>query len=307
MKKRRHATNKDTRENVRGFMIFDDSSKLKFAVPNKGRLREPVIDLLHRSGYKFRVSDKALYATSTNSDLIFVFVRADDIPVLISSGVVDAGITGQDLVVERGARVEELLKLGFGRCRLSVAVGERDDITSIDQLKNKTIVTSFPVLTQSFFAAKNIPVQCVEMNGSVEIMVPLGLADAIVDLVETGDTLKRNHLRVIDNLGVYEAVLLCQVAQKNDARIQLIKRRLEGVLVAARYCVLEYNISRSKLPEAEKITPGFNSPTLSDLEDKSSVAVKVMVEKDQVVDVMDRLEKLGATAIMETSIQNCRL
>lgn len=288
-------------------MVFQDDNKLKVAVPNKGRLREPTIELLRQSGYQFRVANKALYASSTNSDLVFVFVRADDIPVLVGSGVIDIGITGQDLVQERGAKIEELLTLGFGNCRLCVAVEESLQFSSLKDLQGKTIATSFPAITQHHFSKEGVEVHCVEMNGSIEIMVPLKLADAIVDLVETGDTLKKNHLKVAETLGQYQSVLICHPSKVDDPRVLKVKRRMEGVLVANQYAVLEYNINKSKLADAEKVAPGFNSPTVSALEDAGMVAVKVMVEKKAVVDVMDRLEALGATAIFETGIRNCRL
>jgi len=279
---------------------------LKFALPNKGRLSEPAIKLLKDAGYKFRPKSKTLYASCTNADIVFVFVRMADIPTLVDSGVIDMGITGQDLIEEREVEVTELLKLGIGKCDLCVASDENFG-SDIKKLGGATIATSFPNMTQSFFSDKGIEVNCIEMSGSVEIMVGLNLAKAIVDLVETGDSLKQNHLKVIETIGSFETVLIANDSLKDNPDVLKIKRRIEGILVAQNYSLLEYNISKEDLAKAEKVCAGFESPTVSELEDKSWVAVKVMVEKNQVVDVMDKLENLGATAILETRITNCRL
>lgn len=288
-------------------MNLSEINKIKFAIPTKGRLKEPSIELLKKAGFSFRTTGRNLYATCTNAEIIFIFLRADDIPVLVESGVIDIGITGSDLVLERKADVTEVMKLGFGKCRLSVAV--RDDLpdTDIRYFSEKKISTSFPVITEQFFNSKGVNIHCIEMNGSVEIMIALKLADGIVDLVETGDSLRDNDLRVFTDIGSYESVLISNKKLKNDPRINMIKRRMEGILVANMYSMLEYNIKSDKLKEAEKITPGFESPTVSSLDEAGWVAVKVMVKKNDVVQVMDRLESLGATAIIETEILNCRL
>jgi ATP phosphoribosyltransferase len=165
--------------------MITDASRLRFALPGKGRLQEPAIELLHAAGYEFRTRGRNLYATCTNEDITFIFVRTDDIPVLIHSGVVDMGITGSDLVIERAADVQTVLSLGFGRCRLCVAVRDEFQGDDVALLAGKRIATSFPSITSRFFRDKGVEIECIEMNGSVEIMVALGLADAIVDIVET--------------------------------------------------------------------------------------------------------------------------
>lgn len=288
-------------------MNLSDSGRLKFAIPSKGRLMEPTIDLLKKSGFKFRAQGRNLYATCTNYDIVFIFIRADDIPVLVDSGVVDLGITGSDLIQERKADVVHLLNLGYGQCRLCVAVRDEWKDDKLESLTGKNIATSFPVMTSGFFKNHNVHVNCIEMNGSVEIMIALNLAEAIVDIVETGDSLRDNNLKVYKEIGLYETTLISSKKIAGDERVTKIKRRIEGVLVASNYSMLEYNIHESKLKEAEKITPGFESPTVSKLDEKEWLAVKVMVKKGEVVQVMDRLEALGATAIIETEIMNCRL
>lgn len=288
-------------------MNLSGNERIKFAIPSKGRLREPTIDLLKRAGFKFRATGRHLYATCTNFDIVFIFTRADDIPVLVESGVVDLGVTGSDLIIERAADVEKILPLGYGKCRLCVAIKDSDNYNSLDDLKGQNIATSFPVMTENFFKENNVSVNCIEMNGSVEVMIALNLAKAIVDIVETGDSLRDNDLRVFQEIGIYETTLITNKNSLKDDRVVKIKRRMEGVLVANMYSVLEYNIKQADLKEAEFITPGYESPTISKLDSGDWCSVKVMVKKSDVVQVMDKLENLGATAIMETEITNCRL
>lgn len=288
-------------------MNLNETDRLKFAIPSKGRLKDPTIELLKKAGFKFRATGRNLYATCTNYDVVFIFVRADDIPVLVESGVIDLGVTGSDLIIERRASVASLLPLGYGHCRLCVAVRDGYESESLDSLRGRNIATSFPVMTQDYFRKNNVDVNCIVMNGSVEIMISLNLAQAIVDIVETGDSLRDHNLKVFREIGVYETTLISRKESVNDERILNIKRRIEGVLVASQYSMLEYNIKECILKEAEKITPGFNSPTVSRLDQDDWCAVKVMVKKNDVVQVMDRLEAIGATAIIETEIVNCRL
>ncbi len=286
--------------------MLSTGKRVKIAVPNKGRLREPVIELLQAAGYRFRIKERMLYASCTNEEVTLIFVRADDIPKLVESGAVEFGITGQDLVKEKKARVRELLPLDLGRCRLCVAVHEGTR-RSLESLSGGRIATSFPHITQAWFTSRKIPVACLEMSGSLEIMVGLGLADAIVDIVESGDTLKENNLVVLEEIGRYQTVLIAHRDEARSSRAASLCRRIEGILIARTYSMLEYNIKRRLLKKAETITPGFESPTVSDLDEQGWCAVKVMVEKRRVIEAMDRLERLGATAILETAIKNCRL
>lgn len=279
---------------------------LRVAIPNKGRLNAPSIELLHSAGYMFRAKERKLYATSANGDAQFVFLRAEDIPQIVEAGAVHLGFTGSDLIAERGARVVELLSVDFGKCAIALAAKE-EYTGGIEGLRGKRVATSFPSIAQRYFAQHNVTVTCIEMSGSLEIMAALGLADAIVDLVETGDTLRENNLKVIAEIGRYETKLIAHPARADDPSVQRAKRRIEGALIARQYSLLEYNVRREKFKDAEAITPGFNSPTVSDLDDKNFVAVQAMVAKKDVVDVMDKLEAIGATAIIETEIRNCRL
>jgi ATP phosphoribosyltransferase len=169
------------------------------------------------------------------------------------------------------------------------------------------IATSFPNVTQQYFRSLGCDVSVVRLSGSVEVMISLGVADAIVDLVETGSTLAANRLRVLADIGSYETVLIANLRNGKHELAERITRRLEGVVIARGYSLVEYNIERSKLAAAHQIAPGFNSPTLNPLEDPAWCAVRVMVKRSLVIDVMERLEAIGASAILETQIANCRL
>ncbi|MBN2444005.1 MAG: ATP phosphoribosyltransferase [Spirochaetales bacterium] len=289
-------------------MIPLQEKMIKLAIPNKGRLKDPTINLLKKAGYNFRVKDRLLYSTCTNADLQIIFLRTDDIPILVDSGVIDMGITGSDLLVERNVtRVDEVLPLNFGRCRLCVAVKEDFQGKDIKDLDGKIIATSFPVITKKYFDEAGVSITCIEMGGALEIMVGLRLADAIVDIVETGDTLRDNKLVVFKEINSYQTVMIANKKVSASPEVQKIIRRLQGILIAEEYSLLEYNIKREALKQAEAITPGFEAPTISELDEPDWVSVKVMVRKKEVANDMDRLEAIGATAILETEIINCRL
>jgi ATP phosphoribosyltransferase len=210
-------------------------------------------------------------------------------------------------VAESGMPLVHRLDLGIGSCRLALCVADDAPIADPRQLAGKRIATSFPRITRDWLAKRGVEAHFVELSGSVEIMIMLGVADAIVDLVETGSTLAANRLRVLEEIGRYETVLVQNQRATDAALADRIVRRLEGIVIARSYSLLEYNIPRSRLAEAEKITPGFNSPTVSALEDPDWCAVRAMVRRGEAHGIMERLEAIGASAIIETSISNCRL
>ncbi|HYG76155.1 MAG TPA: ATP phosphoribosyltransferase [Planctomycetota bacterium] len=281
----------------------------RIAIPSKGRLQEPSETLLKAAGVKYRKRDRSLFAHVDGLNAVILFVRPDDIPLLVAEGAADMGMVGQDLVHENKCegRVKKRLDLGYGHCRLALAARANGGAKNAKALKGHKVAASMGHSAREFFRKKNVDVQLLEVSGSVEIMVALGLADAIVDLVESGDTLRDNGLEVIETVSQSQAVLIETPKPRDRKLCELIVRRFEGVLTAQQYTLLEYNVPRAKLKEAEKITPGFDSPTLSDLEDKNWVSVKVMIPKKQSIDIMDKLEALGASAILETQILNCRL
>ena len=280
---------------------------LRIGIPSKGRLSELATELLNQAGLQFRRQERTLFALVKQLPIDIIFLRTDDIPVLCAEGAIDLGITGSDLLQESQADIDVRMPLGVGHCRLSLCVPDSSEITDCKQLNGKRIATSFPNLTERFLAEHQAKVHLVELSGSVEIMISLGVADAIVDLVETGSTLAANKLRILTDIGQYETVLVQNRQRHNSEVADRVVRRLEGVVIARDYSLLEYNIPRSQLAAAEAITPGFKSPTVNALEDREWCAVRAMVKRKHAIDVMEKLEALGASAILETAIGNCRL
>jgi ATP phosphoribosyltransferase len=280
---------------------------LRIGIPSKGRLAEAAADLLVEAGLKFRRNDRSLFARVREMEIDVTFLRTDDIPVLCAEGAIDLGITGGDLVEESGCELVTRLALGLGNCRLAFCVPDDSDIQSPADLDGRRIATSFPNVTQKYLAKHKVAAHIVELTGSVEVMIALGIADAIVDLVETGSTLAANRLRILDEIGCYETLLVQNPATRETPLCDRVVRRLEGVVIARSYSLLEYNVPESKLAEAEKITPGFESPTIGRLEEAGWCSVRAMVKRSEVIGIMEQLEALGATAILETAITNCRL
>jgi ATP phosphoribosyltransferase len=280
---------------------------LRIGIPSKGRLSELASELLTQAGLHFRRQDRSLFARVSGLPVDLTFLRTEDIPVLCAEGAIDLGITGSDLVDESNADVEIRMRLGVGRCKLALCIPDNVSWTSCRDLNGKRLATSFPNVTERYLASHNTQVHLVSLSGSVEIMTQLGVADAIVDLVETGSTLAANRLRILTDIGHYETVLVQNREKREAATVDRIIRRLEGVVIARDYSLLEYNVPREKLAEAEAITPGFKSPTISALEDPAWCAVRVMVRRQDVITVMEKLETLGCSAILQTDITNCRL
>jgi ATP phosphoribosyltransferase len=280
---------------------------LRIGVPSKGRLAELSAQLLADAGLAFRRTDRSLFARCKDMPVEVTFLRTDDIPVLTAEGAIDLGITGADLVAESGADLVHRLDLGVGSCRLAMCVADDSSVTDPRQLAGWRIATSFPRVTRQWLASRGVDAHFVELSGSVEVMIALGVADAIVDLVETGSTLAANRLRVLAEIGRYETVLVQNRRCLDQALADRIVRRLEGIVIARSWSLLEYNVPRSRLAEAEKITPGFNSPTIMQLEDAEWCAVRAMVRRGEAHAIMERLEAIGASAVIETQIANCRL
>ena len=282
-------------------------NKLRIGIPSKGRLSDHATGLLQEAGLSFRRQERSLFASVRGMPVEIIFLRTDDIPLLCAEGAIDLGITGSDRVLESAVDLTTRLPLNVGKCRLTVCVAESSPIESAAELDGSRIATSFPNITSSYLAQHKAKAHLVPLSGSVEIMISLGVADAVVDLVETGSTLAANHLRILDEIGHYETVLIQNDQGQHGELADRVVRRLEGVVIARNYSLLEYNIPRSQLAAAEKITPGFKSPTVNPLEDPDWCAIRVMVQRKEIQDVMERLEAIGASAILETHIANCRL
>jgi ATP phosphoribosyltransferase len=280
---------------------------LRIGLPSKGRLSEIAGGLLTQAGLNFRRQSRGLFARVSGLPIDLVFQRTDYITTLCAEGANDMGITGSDLVEESRMETEVRLRLGVGRCRLAICVPDDASLASAAELDQQRVATSFPNITQQYLAARGAAAHLVSLSGSVEVMIQLGVADAIVDLVETGSTLAANRLRILDEIDTYETVLIQNDRCRDQSTADRVVRRLEGVVIAREYSLLDYNVPRSKLAQSEAITPGFDSPTVNSLEDPEWCSVRVMVKRRDVIDAMERLEAAGASAIIETPISNCRL
>jgi len=282
--------------------------RLRVAVPSKGRLQDGAIELLRGAGLRFRVAGRRLFAECSDSGTRIIFCNTADIPVLVEEGVVDLGITGSDQVEEKGAQVEIHRRLGFGRCHLAVAVHKDAPYTSAADLSGKVVGAKFVNLARGWLAERGVrDVHVLELQGAVEVMVLLGLVDAIVEIVETGSSLVENDLLELDRVLDAEAVLIGNSAPRDPAACERLIRRIDGVLTARRYSLLEYNCPRERIDEATRIAPGYSSPTVQPLGDADWLAVKVMVEKESVHDVIDALESIGCVAVLETELRHARL
>lgn len=286
---------------------LDSGNNLRIGLPSKGRLSDIAGDLLKQAGLSFRRQSRGLFARVSGLPVELIFLRSDDIPTLCAEGAIDMGITGSDLLQESGGSAEVRMRLGVGRCRLAICVPDDASLNSAADLDGKRIATSFPAITKRYLAKHQASAHLVALSGSVEVMIQLGVADAIVDLVETGSTLAANRLRILEEIDSYETVLIQNDRCRDIETADRVVRRLEGVVIARDYSLLEYNVPRSKLEAAEAITPGFNSPTVNTLEDPEWCSVRVMVKRGAVIDAMERLETVGASAVIETPISNCRL
>ena len=278
---------------------------IKVALPNKGALFEPTMDILSACGYKVSKSNRSLSSLDSDNQIEFYFLRGGDIPLYVSNGILDAGITGKDFVAEKGVDPTCLVDLNYGASKLCIAVPEASKAQSIEDLKDAKIATSFPNIVGRFFTGKN---QLVELEGAVEISIKLGIADAIVDLVETGTTLKQAGLRIIGKpLFESRAALYAHPGREKQDEVLILKSRIEGKMLAQEYMMVEYDAPEAILKAACAITPGIESPTVMSLEHKGWFAVKSMIKKRESQKLMDSLSKLGCKGILLTAIDSVRI
>lgn len=289
--------------------LAQTDQRIRIALPNKGRLSERALQLFEQAGLKpaFRV-DRALVA-SLGDDFQAIFVRAADVPEYLADGAADLGVTGLDLVEESGRNVEHVLDLGFGRCRLVVAVRDDSIATSATDLPAGTrVATSFPRVASRYFEALGIPIEIARVSGSTEIAPHLGIADVIVDLTSTGSTLRVNGLREIDTILNSSAHLIARQESlthhaKRDA-IHDLATAIESVLRAQEKRYLMANVPRAKLDEVRRVIPGLSGPTIVEVLDSGSwVAAHAVVDADAVYQTIARLKELGAEGILVTRIE----
>ncbi|MFT4305958.1 MAG: ATP phosphoribosyltransferase [Microbacterium sp.] len=279
---------------------------LRIAVPNKGSLAETAAEMLAEAGYIGRRDPKDLHVIDPVNDVEFFYLRPKDIATYVGSGALDVGITGRDLLHDArmpGAR--EIEALGFARStfRFAAPKGAFDGVAG---LEGKRVATSYPGLVDGFLDRHGVAVDLVPLDGAVESAVRLGVADAIADVVETGTTLRQAGLEVFGPAILESEAVLIGAPTDADG-LETLLRRLRGVLVARRYVLIDYDLPAALVEDAVKIAPGIESPTISPLRDAAWVAVRVMVPRRTVNQVMDDLYALGARAILVTSIHNARL
>ncbi|AXK33333.1 ATP phosphoribosyltransferase [Streptomyces armeniacus] len=281
---------------------------LRIAVPNKGSLSEPASEMLHEAGYRQRKDRRELVLVDSDNSVEFFFLRPRDIAVYVGSGKLDIGITGRDLLLDSGANAEEILQLGFAGStfRYATRPGTAKDVSEFGGM---TVATSFPGLVSSHLADKGVDASVVRLDGAVETAIQLGVAEIIADVVETGTTLRNAGLEIISEPILHsEAVVIRRAgAGTDDPKVQQFLRRMQGVLVARRYVMMDYDIRAERLESAVALTPGLESPTVSPLHDQGWVAVRSMVRTKEAQRIMDDLYELGARAILTTGIHACRL
>ena len=281
-------------------------SVLRIAIPNKGSLSQSASDMLRECGYRQREDAKQLTLVDHENGVEFFYLRPRDIAVYVGEGTLDVGITGRDLLADSGAKAEEALDLGFGRSRFRFA-GPQGRFTDVSQLAGARIATSYVGIVGDFLARHGVEATVVRLDGAVETSIQLGVADAIADVVETGSTLRRAGLEVFgDTILDSEAVLITR-AGAEPTGFDVFRRRLEGVLVARSYVMMDYDIPTEALTAAVELTPGIESPTVAPLHREGWSAVRAMVPRDGAHRLMDELYGLGARGILLTDIHACRL
>ncbi len=280
---------------------------LRIAVPNKGSLSVSATDILRESGYRQRQDSKDLTVSDPENGVEFFYLRPRDIAVYVGAGTLDVGITGRDLLLDSGAAADEVRALGFGRSRFHYAA-RPGTIGSIEELAGKRIATSYPGVVRRHLADRGIEATVVRLDGAVETSVQLGVADAIADVVETGRTLRQAGLAVFgEPILESEAVLITRSGAGTPTGFEIFRRRIEGVLVARSYVMMDYDIPDEFVEAAVALTPGIESPTVSPLHRDGWVAVRSMVPRDGAQRLMDALWQIGARGILLTDIHACRL
>ena len=280
---------------------------LKIAVPNKGALAEAASLMLTEAGYRQRRNSKDLVILDPENDVEFFYLRPRDIAIYVGEGTLDVGITGRDLLLDSGADAAENMTLGFGASTFRFA-GPVGALTTVDDLQGLRIATSYEGIVGGYLAERGITADVVRLDGAVESSIRLGVADAIADVVETGSTLRQADLEVFgEPILSSEAVMITSANAEESPGFEVFKRRLDSVIVARTYIMMDYDISADQVERAVELTPGIESPTVSPLHRQGWVAVRSMVPRDAAQRIMDELYGLGARGILVTDILACRI
>ncbi|MEU9960901.1 ATP phosphoribosyltransferase [Streptomyces sp. NPDC050982] len=284
---------------------------LRIAVPNKGSLSGPAGEMLHEAGYQQRREAKELRIVDPENEVEFFYLRPRDIAIYVSSGKLDIGITGRDLLIDSGANAEAILPLGFARSTFRFA-GKPGTAAGLADLAGKTVATSYEGIVAKYLADHGVDASVVHLDGAVETAIELGVAEVIADVVETGTSLRNAGLEVFgDPIMKSEAVVIrrtgAEATEDAEPKVQQFLRRLQGVLVARTYVMMDYDCRVEQLEKAVALTPGLESPTVSPLHNEGWVAVRAMVPSKEAQRIMDDLYDIGARAILTTAIHACRL
>lgn len=280
---------------------------LRIAVPNKGSLSEAAAAMLREAGYRTRRDSKELVVRDDANDVELFYLRPRDIAVYVGSGTVDCGITGRDLLLDSGSAAVEVMELGFGASTFRYAA-RPGTATRLEDIEGRRVATSYQGLVEKHLADHGVSAQVVRLDGAVETAITLGVADVIADVVETGATLRSQGLEVFgDPILRSQAVLVRRDAADDAAGVEILRRRLLGVVTARHYVMLDYDVPAALVDRACAITPGLESPTVSSLQNRDWCAVRAMVPRATTNAVMDELYDLGARAILVTDITACRL
>jgi ATP phosphoribosyltransferase len=276
---------------------------LRLALPNKGRLADPAIDLLRDAGLELELGERRLSAVARNFPLELLFVRADDVPEYVDDGLVEIGLTGEDLVAERGRALEPITRLGFGACSLVIAVPAAGELHAVEDLAGRRIATSFPRVTGRFLEERGVTAQVVEVSGAVEVTPQLGVADAIVDLVASGTTLRLNGLRPLATLLESEAVLVRRAGGDANGPVSALVAMLRSVLDARGREYMMMNAPESALPRIRELIPGLSGPTVMPLAEPGMIAVHSVVERSRLWQIVPELKAVGARDILVVPIE----
>jgi ATP phosphoribosyltransferase len=280
---------------------------LKVAIPNKGSLSDDAIAMLKEAGYRQRTDPRDLTLIDNDNDVEFYYLRPRDIALYVASGELEVGITGRDLLLDSGAKSEEFLALDFGKSTFRFAAANGKNFKESD-LNGKRIATAYPGLVSSYLSKLGVQAEVVRLDGAVESSVRLGVADAIADVVSTGGTLRQAGLATFgDVILESEAILIERPGQKRSDSVETLLRRLQGVVIARQYVLVDYDVKKENLEAACALTPGIESPTISPLQKSDWNAVRAMVKRKEINQIMDSLWKVGARGILVTDIHACRL
>ncbi len=286
---------------------MSDDRLLKIAVPNKGALAEASAEMLRAAGYRQRTDSKDLTLIDADHGVEFYYLRPRDIAVYVGEGHLDLGITGRDMLLDSGAGATELMALGFGGSRFRFAA-PTTGATSVEDLRGARIATSYPGLLQAWLDERGIDAHLIKLDGAVESAIRLGVADVVADVVDTGTTLRRAGLEMFgDVICESEAILIKRDTGEAPAGLGSLQTRLESVLVAHNFLMMDYNVEAANLEATTSLAAGVNGPTVSQLAKDGWLAVRVLVPKKGAHLLMDRLFEAGARGILLTELRACRL